>query len=144
MVEAAYFDSSVVVKLYDTREKGASQAQALFRKYRPYSSTLLYPEIISALARKERRRELGRGNVAAILTDFKKDYGKILVVGLTDEVIHESERLLFAYSLTAVDSIHLASALILRRELHQPFPFATADKDLALATRKEGLETFIV
>lgn len=144
MVEATYFDSSVVVKLYDTREKGASQAQALFRKYRPYSSTLLYPEIISALARKERRRELGKGNIAAILSDFKKDYGQILVVALTDQVIHESERLLFSHSLTTLDSIHLASALILRKELEQPIPLATADKDLASAAQKEGLETFVI
>lgn len=144
MVEAAYFDSSVLVKLYDTSEKGAPEAEALFRRRRPYSSTLLYPEIISAFARKVRRKELAKENVATILGDFKRDYSQIMIVGLTDEVIHESERLLFTHPLTAPDSIHLASVLILRRELEQPVPFVTADKDQALASQKEGLETFVV
>ena len=42
----------------------------------------------------------------------------------------------------SVDSIHLASALILSRELDQAIPFATADRELALASQMEGLETF--
>lgn len=144
MVEAAYFDSSVLVKLYDLSEKGTREAQKLFRTYRACSSMLLYPEVISALARKERRGELSKKDIQEVLTAFKRDYSRILLVGLSDDVMQQSERLLFTHPLTALDSIHLASAIVLGKQLEQSIPFATADKDLASAAQKEELETFIL
>ena len=62
------------------------------------------------------------------------------IVELREEVISEAQDLVFRASIKTLDSIHLASAIILKQIIETSYPFVTSDKQLAVAAEKEGFE----
>ena len=57
--------------------------------------------------------------------------------------LKEATRLIKTYSLRAADALHVASALILRKELgRRSIAFLTADREQAHAARSERLKVF--
>ncbi|MEX2556215.1 MAG: type II toxin-antitoxin system VapC family toxin [Actinomycetota bacterium] len=136
----AYVDSSVFVKLFDSREPGADAARRRIRASKPAASVLLLPEVMSALARKLRLRHLRPTAAARLRAEMEHDYSNVLKVQLTQSVLRETTRLLFSYPLRAGDAIHLASAVVLGRTRDEGIAFLTADEELAEAATSEGLE----
>ncbi|MBI3075812.1 MAG: type II toxin-antitoxin system VapC family toxin, partial [Deltaproteobacteria bacterium] len=136
MRPAAYFDSSVLVKLYDPEEGGAERVRALVRSHTRCASSLLYAEVISTFARKRRMGEVDGARLERALRSFRADYQTMTVVELSREVLLEAERILLQYPLRAPDAIHLASACILRGMGTKP-PVVTADRRLATAAQAE-------
>lgn len=61
------------------------------------------------------------------------------MLDLSDEIVGESERLLFRHPLRAGDALHLASALWLKRDLNQEVPLLTGDRALRAAADEEGM-----
>lgn len=137
MVALAYVETSALVKLYDPREPGSAGVVALLRRYQGCSSVLLFAEVVSALARKRRAREVTDRRSQALLAQFKRDYQQLVLVELSPRVLQETERLLLTYPLRAADAIHLASAVLLREHLPSPLPVITADRAIAEAARQE-------
>jgi len=58
------------------------------------------------------------------------------IVELREEVISEAQDLVFRVSIKTLDSIHLASAIILKQIIETSYPFVTSDKQLAVAAEK--------
>ena len=58
------------------------------------------------------------------------------IVEPREEVISEAQDLLFRVSVKTLDSIHLASAIILKQIIETSYPFVTSDKQLAVAAEK--------
>lgn len=139
MVDRVYVDSSAFVKRYDPREPAAGAARARMRAATPASSVLLIAEIMSALARKLRSRELPAEHIGRLRREARRDYAALLRIELTGDILTETERLLFGHALRAADAIHLASALSLARDVGEPVSLLTADRALAQAAQAEGL-----
>ena len=68
-----YFDSSALVKRY-IEESGSDVVQSLLdRDVSAATSKLAYPEILSALTRKQRSGELTRRSLQAAVNQFEAD-----------------------------------------------------------------------
>jgi predicted nucleic acid-binding protein len=135
----AYVDSSVFVKLFDSREPGADAVRRRIRAVKPAASVLLLAEVMSALARKLRLGQLRPTAAARLRSEMENDYGRVLKIQLTSSVLREATSLLFSYPLRAGDAIHLASAVVLSRTRDEGVTFLTADEELAEAASSEGL-----
>lgn len=136
----AYVDSSVFVKLFDSREPGAAAARRHIGRIKPAASVLLLPEVMSALARKARLGQVRPPAAARLRAQMENDYDRVLKVQLTPSVLREATRLLFSYALRASDAIHLASAVVLGRTREEGLAFLTADQHLEQAALSEGLQ----
>ena len=136
-----FFDTSALVKRY-VSEASSSAVLALWTTSSVLAvSQILYAEITAAFAR--RRRE--SPSSAQVLDDaqrvFKGDWETLRRIAVDDEVNQRVDSLLRRYPLRGADSIHLASALLLRDLLQSDVTFACADGALVAAAKQEGLLT---
>ena len=68
----AYFDTSVLVKRY-IAESGSLQARALLRRHDFLSSSVIGPELLSALSRRRRSGELSEPQFNTLLSRIQND-----------------------------------------------------------------------
>lgn len=139
MVDVAYVDTSVFVKLFDEREAGAPALSRRMEETLGAASALLLPEAMSAVARKSREGRFDRKESESLRRRVRDTCTRLLRVALTSDVMSEAERLLFAHTLRAGDAVHLASAILLRRTRDGDLPLLTADRSMVKAARAEGL-----
>lgn len=140
MVRLAYIDSSVLVKHYVENEEGSSLASQYIESNRVYTSSIARIEVLSALSRKYQSGEISLEALSTIKNNFLKDCKRTGFVELENEIVEESQGLVFRVSIKTLDAIHLASAIILKRIVDISYPFLTSDKQLASAAEKEGFE----
>jgi predicted nucleic acid-binding protein len=116
-------------------------------------SSLIEPEVISALGKYARAREPHQEHYyklhPRVVDSFRRDLSLPIftIIPVTDEEIEAAADLLKAhpeYAIGAADAIHLATALALQAQGHSksPLVFVTADKGLAEAARAKGLTVF--
>src|SRR5262245_59058319 len=123
----AYFDTSVIVKLY-VEEQGNPEAVALVQTHHLLSSVILSLEATSAFARRRTIGELSVETFAIVLQHFHEDIQFFEWVELTPLVRQEAESILCAHPVRTLDAIHLASAVIFKSQLELPaLPFITGD-----------------
>jgi predicted nucleic acid-binding protein len=140
LVDSAYVDTSVLVKIYDVREPRASEVLGRLRNTRLASSVLVRAEIMSAVARKVRAGELSKTESAGLRRRIDRDYQRILKVRLNEEVLREAEKLLFEFPLRASDAVHLGSAAVLSRRVGIALPVLTADDAMRTAASGARME----
>jgi uncharacterized protein len=134
-----YFDSSALVKRY-VKEDGSDAVQSLIRQGEGIAtSKLAYPEILSAFGRKNRTGELARGLFEKLLHQFEADWKRIFVVELHDELLPTMKLLLTKYPLRGADTVHLSSALWLKRAVQTDMTFVASDINLLKAAEGERL-----
>ena len=137
----AYFDTSVIVKLY-VEEVGSQEVGALVRRYRLLSSVLLPLEVSSAFARRKDSEELSPGDFRTGLGRFQDDRQFFEWVELTQAVRHWVESFLQTHAIRTLDAIHIASALVFKERAEMTaLPFVTGDRRQLLAAQALGLET---
>lgn len=124
-----YLDSSALVKLAITEPESA----ALTRWIRDQSNLV---RVSSSVVRVEVPRAIWRAEPTALPESYQV-IRRIGEVGLTDEVLSKAAGMRPA-TLRALDAIHLASALAIRRELTA---FVAYDKRLLDAAQDAGLPT---
>lgn len=135
-----YFDSSALVKRY-VREEGSDAVQSLVTKGEGIAtSKLAYPEMLSAFGRKHRTGELARGLFEGLLDQFEADWKTVLVVELHDELLPTVKLLLTKYPLKGADTVHLSSALWLKRAVQADVTFVASDANLLKAAQGERLK----
>ena len=140
----AYFDTSVIVKLY-VEEVGSQEVGALVRRYRLLSSVLLPLEVSSAFARRKDSGELSPGDFRIGLGRFQDDRQFFEWVELTQAVRHRVESFLQTHAIRTLDAIHIASALVFKERAEiAALPFVTGDRRQLLAAQALGLETIWV
>jgi predicted nucleic acid-binding protein len=100
----AYFDTSVIVKLY-VEEPGTPEARALVRKHRLLSSVILPLEVTSAFARRKTSGELSAKAFTTVLHHFQEDAQFFEWVELTSAVRQQAESILCVHSLRTFDAI---------------------------------------
>jgi uncharacterized protein len=144
-----YFDTSALVKRYDTRETGASQVIALFATTpNIFTSSLTPLEVISALRIKERSSAFTANDVYHMTTtlDLHTNAQYDLIPPQPNTYL-QARQLLLTYKLRAYDAIHIATALTIVQAANvqaQQLEFWTSDNDQALAARAMGLTVITV
>jgi predicted nucleic acid-binding protein len=136
-----YLDSSAWVKRYF--DEARSQVRNLFVQHDMLScSPLGLIEVGSTLARKRAAGEIRPAEFGPKRTSLLQGWRRFLQMEQTPAVVQRALDAGDAYGLRGADSVHLASALILKEALDldsQEFAFVTSDLELKTAALKAGL-----
>jgi predicted nucleic acid-binding protein len=137
-----YLDSSALVKRY-VDEPGSDAIDRLLAE-QPHAATsrLTYPEIVSALNRKQRAKDFSRRVLGELIGSFESDWGKLFVLEFGEELLPSVKNAVLKHSVRGADAVHLASAMWLRSALKEDVVFACADAKLLAAARAERLLAF--
>ncbi|HXX93070.1 MAG TPA: type II toxin-antitoxin system VapC family toxin [Planctomycetota bacterium] len=136
-----FWDTSALVRCYDPGEPDHGRARSFLLAERVHeASAFIVPELTSTVVRKLGR---DRRNRDALLKTIKGHLAFFDLSAVAEGHLEEATRLIKTYSLRAADALHVASALILRKELgRRSLAFLTADREQAQAARSERLKVF--
>ena len=141
-----YFDSSGLVKRY-AQETGTAWVMGITTPaagHDIYLVRITGPEIVAALFRKVRTREITQADAIRAATNFKTDFQtQYQIVELTIGVADRAMTLAEQHGLRGYDAVQLAAALELHAVRHRmglpPLTFVSADSALNTAGQTEGL-----
>ena len=131
-----FVDSSAFAKRYVLEEGSEIIEDLLQRASQLALCTILVPEIISGLNRRQREQILSKSDYRKIKKQLLEDVHDAIVLQVTPAVISRSVKLLETNILRAMDSLHVACAVEWQAEL-----FATADKRQLKVAQNAGLLT---
>lgn len=133
------FDASAFAKRY-VEEDGSQQVDELCQEATELSlSVICVPEIISALNRRRREKNLSRREYKTIKEHLSDDIRDVEVINLTPEVLAAATTLLEAHPLRSMDALPIACALEWGAEL-----FVSSDKRQTKAAGKAGLKIKLI
>jgi len=143
-----FLDSSALVKRY-VREVGSAWVRSLISglpRGALFIAKITGPEVIAALARKQRMDEISVADYQQAVADLPHDFQHAYTqIELTNRITRQAMVLPQRYVLKGYDSVQLASALrvdTVLKQLGQPvFTFISADDALCDVARVEGLAT---
>lgn len=136
-----FWDTSALVRCYDPGEPDHGRARNFLLAERAHeASAFIVPELVSAVVRKLGRDKRNRDALLRTIDDHLAFFD---LSAVAEAHLEEAARLIKKYSLRAADALHVASALILRKELsRRSLAFLTADREQAEAARGERLKVF--
>lgn len=141
-----YLDTSAAVKLYVPEAGSHWLRDLLAADHSPVvlSSHLVRIELRSALARRLREGTVTQEEYRRMLELFAEDRAALYrFVPLTEAMIQQAGDLLERYPLRGYDAAHLATALIINRQLTEAseasLVFLSADDRLLEAASAEGM-----
>lgn len=137
----AYFDSSSIVKWFFD-EPNMDLARGIKDKASlAFTSIVSFPEVMSAVYRAMREGRCSRADMQLVRGEFLRVWPDFQWVRVSEGLIQRAEQLIFRYGLKGYDSMHLASALVLKEEGDEiDLFFSCFDRNLNHAALKEGLE----
>ena len=128
-----YLDTSALVKRF-VSEAGSNEVQALLTGPEPIASaTIAYPELYSGLTRRHREGGLSQLQYGLACRRFERDWLALVKVELAAEILSSARGLIQRHGLSALDAIHLASALGLQAAANERVTFVAADQRLLRA-----------
>lgn len=134
-----FFDSSALAKRY-IDEEGSDDVEQICRKAKVLSVCIIcLPEIISALNRLKREKQLNKRQYEKTKESLISDLEEADFYNLTPKVINHSIQLLEKYKLRTMDALHIACALISQTDL-----FVSSDQRQLAAAKKAGLKIKLV
>ena len=142
-----YFcDSSAVVKCY-VQERGSAWMQTLLDPtagHHLYLASITGVEVIAAVTRRLRRRDIAATDGAAAVAQFRQDFAqRYRLIDLTPLLVARAMSLAEIHGLRGYDAVQLATAVEINvRGLTLGLPALTlisADEELSRAARVEGL-----
>ena len=135
-----YLDSSALVKRY-IEEEGSDKVNALLEERSiAAASRLAYPEILGAMARRHKAGDIDTPVFERIKKAFRADWASFIVVEMCNEVFQFLDSVIDRHALKGADSIHLSTALWLKRTLKEEVLFVASDLELLKAARAEKLK----
>lgn len=135
-----YLDTSSLVKLY-VEEGESSKVKALVDSVELTATSIVaYAEARAAFSRRFREKAFTSKEYNRINKYFNKDWNSYLILNVTEDTVRMAGDLAEKHALRGFDSIHLASAVILQRELSLPVKFSCFDENLQKASGREKLD----
>jgi len=135
-----YLDSSALVKRY-AAESGSDRVTALVEGDRKIAvSWLAVPETLSAVARRAKGGSISAEDLAAIRGQFAQDLQRFMIVDVRGAPIDGIDMLIARHALRGADSIHLSTAIWLRKATKSPVVFVASDTELLTAAHAERLK----
>ena len=133
-----YLDTSSLIKLY-VREEGTPEIQALVAAAELVATSVIaYPEARSALARLRREGGLTTTEYQAARSALERDWQLFLALDVTEAVWRGAGELAERRAIRGLDSVHLASYLILAEQSPAEVRFSSFDEKLNGAARAEA------
>jgi predicted nucleic acid-binding protein len=143
-----FWDASALVKAY-TNEDGTPNVESALslKSVRGFITDFVTLEVLTALGKKVRTRQIGRDVYRRAIQDFYKDleteFDVLEVERLTREHAHQLAEKYRALGTSAMDILHLASAQQAAAICHpRPLVMLCADRPLLDAARAEGLGVY--
>jgi uncharacterized protein len=135
-----YLDTSSMVKLY-VEEDESVKVESLVRSSEILATSIVaYAEARAAFARRFREGAFTSREHKRIKEFFDKDWSSYLILTITDDMIKLAGNLAEKHALRGFDSIHLASALTLKREISSTITFSCFDDNLQKAYDRESIK----
>ena len=135
-----FCDSSALVKLY-LREEHSEAIGAQAAAFDGIAiCRIAWVEVMSALARRSRERPQDAAPISTARQRFESDWPHYLCLDVTQELVELAGDYADTFALRAYDSIQLAAAETVRRELPGEVRFACFDARLVKAARVLGIE----
>ena len=135
-----YCDTSALVKRY-VEESRSDEVDALWENAMEIATSVVaFSEALETFSRKFREGVLAEIEYMETIKIFKDDYARFILVPVSLELNQMIEELLIKYSLRGFDSIHLASALIIRKKSNLVTKFACFDQTLNRVAVQEQLD----
>jgi predicted nucleic acid-binding protein len=136
-----YLDSSALVKRY-AAESGSGRITALVEGEEKIAvSWLALPETLAAVARRAKGGSISPEDLASIRVQLHRDMQRFMIVEVSGSPVEGVEALIARHALRGADSIHLATALWLKKTTKTPVVFVAADHELLTAAHAERLKT---
>jgi predicted nucleic acid-binding protein len=136
-----YLDSSALVKRY-AAESGSDRVVSLIEgDCKIAVSWLAIPETLSAVARRAKGGSICAENLASIRSQLNQDMQRFMIVDVCGAPVDGIEMLIALHALRGADSIHLSTALWLRKATKSPVVFVASDNELLAAAHAERLKT---
>lgn len=132
----AYLDSSVVLRRV-FNEPGAIRTWSQWELV--MASELLHVEGFRAIDRLRIVGELRDAQLAEIMDSFRQLICSVHAIAINSAVLRRAAAP-FTSVVTALDAIHIATALLWMEEEGEPLVFVTHDMQQAVAARLAGLE----
>jgi predicted nucleic acid-binding protein len=140
----AYFDTSALIKRY-VRERGSTRVVSLLHRHDTLSSAITPVEIMSALSRKKREREIGENDFAATVSRVQSERKRWELIEAGETVLTRAEEIVQgAVSLRTLDAIHVASWMVFQAVSSIQIPFVTGDGRQRDAANSLGLDVIWV
>ncbi len=129
-----FFDSSALVKRY-VPEKGTDTVLLICEQASQLGiSVICYPEIISALCRLRRDKQIDGSHYVTAKQGIAQDLRDATLCNITETTVLQAILLLEENTLRAMDSFHIAAALEWGADL-----FVSSDLHQSKAAKKAGL-----
>lgn len=130
-----FFDSSALVKRYVDEAGTPTVLEWCDRAGELVLSVIAVPELFSAFRRLVREGRLSEPQYARLKSDLLADLVDALLCDTWPQVIQRAVEALEANPLRAMDSIHVAAAIVCGAEV-----FVSADLRQCEAARRQGLD----
>lgn len=134
-----YLDTSAMVKLYIEEEHSATVRRWVADATSRVSSSVAYPEALSAFARRHRARELDDDGFSRVVESFEWDWNAFNAVNVQELL---AGQLALAHPLRGFDAVHLAAAVTMSQRVSE-LAFTSFDTDLNQAAEAEGLSVLV-
>ncbi len=104
------------------------------------TSIVSYAEARAAFARRFRENSFTSDDHDRLKAFFDKDWRNYFILNITQDMVKLAGNLAEKHALRGFDAIHLASALLLHREVSTSVVFSCFDSRLEKAAMREGLD----
>ena len=135
-----FCDTSALVKLYVREDGTDGTVEQAARSDVVAVCRVAWVEFMSALARRSREQPQDAGALAEARRRFVVDWPHYLKIEVTQDLVELAGEYADTFALRAYDSVQLAAAQMLHRELPAEVHFACFDARLAKAARVMGIE----
>ena len=135
-----YLDTSALAKNY-IKEDGSDSINKIIADSPVIAiSKITYPEILSALIRRNKTGDISNRELIKLTTEFESNWDYFVIVDFKDELLPLIKTVIQKHLLKAADAIHLSSALWLKNAARQDVTFVASDKNLLNAAQNERLQ----
>lgn len=143
MKRLLYLDTSALIKLY-VDEDGSAKVGAWVEATEAVAThEIAFVECRSALARKHREGALAEKAYLSIWATLSGEWGHYIRIAFPASLIQQAAEFTETFALRAYDSVHLAAASYVARQLGVEVRFGCFDRALNRAARMTGLEVLI-
>jgi predicted nucleic acid-binding protein len=133
-----FWDTSALLPLFVAEKESARARSWLRRDPVVVVWTLTRVELLSAIARRERKEPSAARALARVRAKVVQAWEEWSEIVALEPVRSQAERLVFVHALRAADALQLAAALVATDSRPDGLELVTFDERLATAAEKEG------
>lgn len=134
-----FFNSSAFAKRY-IEEEGSDEVDRICGDTSSLAlSIICIPEIISALNRRVREKNITKKQYSTAKSHFLLEINDCVIINLTPTVVSKSIILLEKFVLRGMDALHIACAIEWESDL-----FVSSDTRQIEVAKRSGLKTFLI